>query len=833
MAGKRFPEEFNHRDNIKKEDIFLVNNSETDVDEYATIEEAFTLLDDKFNTKADKVSGATDGNFASLDANGNLEDSGKKASDFVEVANIANNLTTEDEGNVLDARQGKALNGAKINKDGSNSLIETLTFKATDQDCEEVELTLTWNASQGTYDMQLPDGVTGQMFQELHLYGKCVGDVDEMDVVQFAGAQGDHILVKKAVPSEIKALPRLVIGVATNSGTNGRFVKITWFGYVNDVSTGTWSESDILYYESGNGENGALTNIKPTSPNPVVVIGAVAKESTGEASNGRIFVRPEFYGKITQQDDVHAPTLTAGDVLMWTSNLRFEVFNLTTALNAKEVTANKVTSLSSSSTDTQYPSAKAVYRATLEVGRYFPNINHIWYNDNGVARSTQSQLNYVGVVRYVDSANGNDSNNGQTIGAAKKTITSAYTASANGDIIQLIDGTYSLSAESGGYLLLNAKNKGVCIRGNSSNASAVVIQHTVSNYGIRFRDCGNFRFENIKFLGSSSVEFFSVDYNTSYGNQKQQFINCIIEHTTTGVISNLAGASISGTYLYQFLFNNVVFNLNSKTGVVFNVQNNSDYVEYLFDACVFNIANKAAIEITNGKPKVSVYNCNIYVNGNVNAVQIGTDTATPTIVYSLFDFRDNSIVYNTGFSQHALLVGRGVKNAYIINNTIEMGAIDSCLAIGIALKGIPDIVGDVKLYGNYVKSPRPFYIKGGKNNDVRFNSFISNIITFAAFEYVNFLDGSTDILSSGNNIECNNFISLGVGIRLYNESASEAENITIQTNTLKDNRYYFTTYYLNYLTDNYSFADRNTFFDPANDLNSVVLMEFHLPIRLN
>jgi hypothetical protein len=32
--------------------------------------------------KADKVSGATEGNFAGLDANGNLVDSGKKASDF-------------------------------------------------------------------------------------------------------------------------------------------------------------------------------------------------------------------------------------------------------------------------------------------------------------------------------------------------------------------------------------------------------------------------------------------------------------------------------------------------------------------------------------------------------------------------------------------------------------------------------------------------------------------------------------------------------------------------------------------------------------------------------
>ena len=36
-----------------------------------------------FNSKTDKVSGATNGNFASLDTNGNLQDSGHKHSDYL------------------------------------------------------------------------------------------------------------------------------------------------------------------------------------------------------------------------------------------------------------------------------------------------------------------------------------------------------------------------------------------------------------------------------------------------------------------------------------------------------------------------------------------------------------------------------------------------------------------------------------------------------------------------------------------------------------------------------------------------------------------------------
>ena len=47
-------------------------------------------ISDAIADKADKVSSATNGNFAGLDANGNLTDSGKKAGDFATAANLAN-----------------------------------------------------------------------------------------------------------------------------------------------------------------------------------------------------------------------------------------------------------------------------------------------------------------------------------------------------------------------------------------------------------------------------------------------------------------------------------------------------------------------------------------------------------------------------------------------------------------------------------------------------------------------------------------------------------------------------------------------------------------------
>lgn len=63
--------------------------------------------------KADKVQGATAGNLAALDANGNLADSGKKATDFA----------TDEQGAKADtAVQGVKVNGTELSKDGNNKV---------------------------------------------------------------------------------------------------------------------------------------------------------------------------------------------------------------------------------------------------------------------------------------------------------------------------------------------------------------------------------------------------------------------------------------------------------------------------------------------------------------------------------------------------------------------------------------------------------------------------------------------------------------------------------------------------------------------------------------
>lgn len=79
----------------------------------ATPKAVSDLADSLGAGKADKVSGATSGNFAGLDSNGNLTDSGKKASDFATAA----------QGSKADtAIQGVKVNGTELTKDSLNKV---------------------------------------------------------------------------------------------------------------------------------------------------------------------------------------------------------------------------------------------------------------------------------------------------------------------------------------------------------------------------------------------------------------------------------------------------------------------------------------------------------------------------------------------------------------------------------------------------------------------------------------------------------------------------------------------------------------------------------------
>lgn len=195
-----------------------------------------------------------------------------------------------------------------------------------------------WHETDGTFNLVLKNGTILQSGQEIHFYGKASGAIANGDPCQFAGVQGDHILVKKAVAAEIDANPEYFIGVATQNIANGDFGYITWFGKINGVYTKTpanndaadWVNGDLLYL---NMTTGYLTKTEPTAPTRRIVVAAVVKIQTGSSENGIIIVRPTLGMKLGDLDDVDgsAPDAT-GDLLTWNqSTLTWErnAYNIT------------------------------------------------------------------------------------------------------------------------------------------------------------------------------------------------------------------------------------------------------------------------------------------------------------------------------------------------------------------------------------------------------------------------------------------------------------------------------------------------------------------------
>lgn len=190
-----------------------------------------------------------------------------------------------------------------------------------------------WNAVDGTFDMKLLNNTTLQAGQEMHFYGKALGNISNRDVIQFAGVQGDHFLIKVAVPAEIDEHPEYLIGIATDNITNGNFGYVTCFGKINNVFTTGWTlDSPVLYFDF---VNGGMTTVEPQAPTRRIILASIIKLQTGNAENGIIFVRPSQGCKLTDLDDVNGtPLTTNGQIMVWDDERG--VFDFTDNINNYE-----------------------------------------------------------------------------------------------------------------------------------------------------------------------------------------------------------------------------------------------------------------------------------------------------------------------------------------------------------------------------------------------------------------------------------------------------------------------------------------------------------------
>ena len=193
--------------------------------------------------------------------------------------------------------------------DGTNSLwiageggggAASVTISATEPSSPEVG-DLWWDSTEGNLYIYYDDGTSTQWveastgvgsvpktdLQNLYIYGKASGAITKGQAVQFAGAEGGHILIKTAVQSEINASPNYMVGLAENDIANNAFGYVLVNGRLN-MDTSVWDEGDILYFDSAGSTAGALTTTEPGDPNACIEMAAVSVDGVG---NGEILVR--------------------------------------------------------------------------------------------------------------------------------------------------------------------------------------------------------------------------------------------------------------------------------------------------------------------------------------------------------------------------------------------------------------------------------------------------------------------------------------------------------------------------------------------------------------
>jgi len=153
-----------------------------------------------------------------------------------------------------------------------------------------------WNNTDGTLDLGLKGGaVTLQLGQEIvaRVVNKTGADLLEANyqVVRISSAQGQRLAVQLAqANNDLGSVD--TIGIVTETISNNQEGFITILGQVKEINTTgslqgeTWADGDVLYLSPTTA--GKITNIKPSAPSHMVVVGYV---EYAHSQHGKIYAK--------------------------------------------------------------------------------------------------------------------------------------------------------------------------------------------------------------------------------------------------------------------------------------------------------------------------------------------------------------------------------------------------------------------------------------------------------------------------------------------------------------------------------------------------------------
>lgn len=164
---------------------------------------------------------------------------------------------------------------------------------------------LTWNEFEDCLNVIQGDGTRLQVGLEnyIEVVNRSGSTIQNGTIVRFSGVNGEEIPQVLPMVGDGSVEPLFVVGVLTNTLTDGERGRATILGKVRNLNTTgsdvgeTWQQGDLLWVSATS--PGKLTKVRPTAPNVQISVAAILKV---DATEGVLLVRPTifprlFYGK--------------------------------------------------------------------------------------------------------------------------------------------------------------------------------------------------------------------------------------------------------------------------------------------------------------------------------------------------------------------------------------------------------------------------------------------------------------------------------------------------------------------------------------------------------
>ena len=241
---------------------------------------------------------------------------------------------------------------------------------------------LAWNNTDGTLDLGMQGGLKNKLGHQLFVKARNNSGslITKGSAVKVVGVAGGFIGINLAQANSV-ANSETAFGIVAEDiadASNG-FVGIN--GIIHGLNTNAFTEGDILYLSTST--PGAITNVKPATPNYIVVIGYVAKKS---ATDGHILLhvqndtRQAVEIQLAASDETtalttgtakvtfrmpHAMTLTAVRASLTTAQASGTIFTVDINQSGSSVLGTKLTIDNTEKTSTTAATAATITTSAL------------------------------------------------------------------------------------------------------------------------------------------------------------------------------------------------------------------------------------------------------------------------------------------------------------------------------------------------------------------------------------------------------------------------------------------------------------------------------------